>query len=172
MEVSEKFCPVCKNKNEGNATLCIFCGAFIEHNPADIISTINVESQTKWPEEFAKSLSKETSVPNGKVAIYAIGRPKPFYLQIKKELVLGRKAEETSETFLDLSDLDGLNMGVSRRHLTIHKTNAGYEALDLSSTNGSWLNNERLIPGKFYPLKSGSLLNLGRLRLLVVYHSV
>jgi len=41
--------------------------------------------------------------------------------------------------------------------------------LDLGSANGTWLNDERLLPYKSYPLASGSHLRLGRMRLFVLY---
>jgi len=123
---------------------------------------------TKIPDE----LIDNTLIPEGGIAIYAAGTSKPFYLQLKKEIVIGRKLEETSETFLDLSELDGFNMGLSRRHAMIRRAEVGYEIIDLSSTNGSWLNEERLIPEKPYQLKNGAQVRIGRLRLLVIYHSV
>jgi pSer/pThr/pTyr-binding forkhead associated (FHA) protein len=123
---------------------------------------------TKIPDE----LIDNTLIPEGGIAIYAAGTSKPFYLQLKKEIVIGRKLEETPETFLDLSELDGFNMGLSRRHAMIRRAEVGYEIIDLSSTNGSWLNEERLIPEKPYQLKNGAQVRVGRLRLLVIYHSV
>jgi hypothetical protein len=106
------------------------------------------------------------------IAIYVSGTSKPFYLHLGKEIVIGRRSKETSETFLDLSELDGYNMGLSRRHAMIRRAKTGYEIIDLSSTNGTWLNKKRLVPEKPYPLKNGAQVRVGRLRLLIIYHSV
>jgi len=110
-------------------------------------------------------------IPDDGIAIYAAGTLKPYYLHIKKEFVIGRKANESPETFLDLSELDGYNMGISRRHAMIRRTESGYAIIDLSSTNGTWLNDERLIPNKPYQLENDSQLRIGRLRLLVIYRT-
>jgi pSer/pThr/pTyr-binding forkhead associated (FHA) protein len=42
--------------------------------------------------------------------------------------------------------------------------------VDLGSRNGSWLNGERLVPNKPYPLASGAELRIGKMRLVIVYH--
>jgi pSer/pThr/pTyr-binding forkhead associated (FHA) protein len=44
--------------------------------------------------------------------------------------------------------------------------------MDLSSTNGTWLNDERLIPHKPYPLTSGSQLRLGRMRFVILFRTL
>ena len=75
----------------------------------------------------------------------------------------------TSEALFDLAPLGGYHLGLSRRHAVIWRNQHGYEVLDLGSVNGTWLNDERLIPHKPYPLASGSHLRVGRMRLLVVY---
>jgi pSer/pThr/pTyr-binding forkhead associated (FHA) protein len=93
-------------------------------------------------------------------------------VHIYKELVIGRPSEATLEATLDLSDLNAAQMGVSRRHAKIRRTESGFEVIDLSSRNGTWLNAERLVPNKPYPFASGSQLRLGQMRLLVFYHPV
>ena len=52
----------------------------------------------------------------------------------------------------------------------IRRTDEGYVLIDLASTNGSWLNDDRLAPNKPYPLPSGSQLRFGRMRLLILYN--
>jgi len=41
--------------------------------------------------------------------------------------------------------------------------------MDLESSNGSWLENQRLIPKQPYPLESGDRIRIGRLNMLVFY---
>ena len=108
-------------------------------------------------------------IPQGGIGIYVAGALKPYYLDMDKDLIVGRKLEAASEAILDLSDLDGFNLGLSRRHAMLRRTESSYELTDLSSTNGTWLNNERLAPNKPYPFASGSQLRLGRMRLFVLY---
>jgi pSer/pThr/pTyr-binding forkhead associated (FHA) protein len=118
----------------------------------------------------------DSSIPEGTIAIYAEGMSKPVYLKIEKELILGRKGldvdDSSNGSILNLSELGGYQMGISRQHAMIRRAETRYELIDLASTNGSWLNDERLIPNNPYPLANGSQLRFGRMRLLVLYHSV
>jgi pSer/pThr/pTyr-binding forkhead associated (FHA) protein len=43
------------------------------------------------------------------------------------------------------------------------------ELIDLGSVNGTWLNDERLRANIPYPLESGELIGLGKLRLQVFW---
>ena len=174
MELKEKFCPVCKNKNDRDAFFCIHCGSsFDQHYSEAPATTRNTELSDTILAEIRNPPVDKTLIPEDGVAVYVVGTSKPVYLRFDKELVFGRKADETSEgNILDLSELGGYAMGVSRRHALIRRGEAGYELIDLASTNGSWLNEQRLSPNKPYPLASGSQLRFGRMRLLILYHSV
>ena len=141
----------------------------------DGIST-NMARTTKDTGDLAIDLSKipdsfidRSLIPEDGIAIYAAGTLKPYYLHIPGEYIIGRKDDEKLEHFLDLSEIDGYNMGVSRRHLMIRNIENGYEITDLASTNGTWMNEERLVPNKPYLLMNGAQVRLGRLRLLVTY---
>ena len=174
MNASGKFCPICKNKNPLTATVCKYCGTLLEDDLTNIVETTkNTGGQTKVPVENVGSVFDIALIPEGGIAIYAGGALKPQYLHMDKELVIGRQAAEVaSESFLDLSDLDAFNNGLSRRHAMIRRAEFGFEIIDLGSTNGSWLNSERLVPNKSYPLASGSQLRLGRMRLYVMFRPV
>jgi pSer/pThr/pTyr-binding forkhead associated (FHA) protein len=173
LETNEKFCPVCKNKNERYAVFCKHCGALLGYHPWDSsATTVNTDALEKGT-KIAESLIDEALIPEDNIAIFAAGASKPIYLHVEEKLVFGRKSDQTFEAaLLDLTELGGYQMGISRRHAVIQKLEKGYEVTDLGSTNGSWLNDERLVPFKPYPLASGSQLRFGRMRLLVLYHPV
>ena len=172
LETLEKFCPICKNKNDRNAFVCIHCGASLEEHPTGIAKTTrNTGGIFIDSGNIPTTVIDNGLIPEGGVAIYAAGTLKPFYLRIDKEMIIGRKVGDTPENFLDLSELDGFNMGLSRRHAMIRKAEVGYEVIDLSSTNGTWLNDERLVPDKPYQIMNGAQLRVGRLKLLVIYHA-
>jgi pSer/pThr/pTyr-binding forkhead associated (FHA) protein len=60
-------------------------------------------------------------------------------------------------------------MGVSRSHAMIKAVEDKYVLTDLHSANGTWLNGERLLPDKPHDLPSGAVIQLGRLKLVVIY---
>jgi pSer/pThr/pTyr-binding forkhead associated (FHA) protein len=127
--------------------------------------------QVKDTDNLEEFLIDESLIPTGGIAIYVVGTENPVFRSTDREFVIGRKMEETSEPFLDLSNLGGYLLGLSRRHATIRRADSGYEVIDLASTNGTWLNGERLTPHQPYPLPSGSQLRLGRMRFFVLYRA-
>ena len=175
LDVLGKFCPICKHKNERTALVCGYCGALLDEAFTSVAATTkNTGEPSNLPVENFGSYINVALIPEGGIGIYATGTEKPYYLHMDKGLVIGRKMEATSvsESFLDLSLLDGYNVGLSRRHAIIRRAESGFEVIDLSSTNGTWLNEERLIPNKPYPFASGAQLRLSRMRLFVVYQIV
>lgn len=168
MEISSRFCPVCKNKNDREAIICVHCGASLETYIPESATTrsTDVQTITKMPGDW---LYDEAVVPAGSIAIYVEGASKPIFLSSEKEFILGRKVEETSAVMLDLSVLGGYHLGLSRLHAVIRRSEHGYEVMDLGSSNGTWLNDERLVPHKPYTLTNASQLRLARMRLFVVF---
>ncbi len=173
MDISAKYCPICKNKNDREAIVCVHCGASLEGYLTDATdATRTTEMQTKDTEKIRELLIDEAMVPVGGIALYVEGTSNPVFLYSGEEFVIGRKVDGTSESLLDLAPLGGYHLGLSRRHAMIRKTKHGYEVIDLSSSNGTWLNGERLIPNKSYPLATGSQLRLARMQFLVLYRPV
>ncbi|HXQ33000.1 MAG TPA: FHA domain-containing protein [Anaerolineales bacterium] len=175
MDIFEKFCPVCKQKNDLEALVCMRCGSALETyamNETEITRTTEV--QTRVVERMGELLINEALTPVGGIAMYLAGTSDPVFLSSEKEFVIGRKVEEegTTEAFLDLAKLGGYQMGLSKRHAMIRREVNGYEVIDLSSRNGTWLNDDQLIPNKPYSLASGSQLRLARMRLFVLYRTV
>jgi hypothetical protein len=170
LDISAKFCPVCKNKNDRDAIICVHCGASLETFYPESATTRTTDVQTTFTGKVGEWLYDESAVPAGSIAIYVEGAPKPIFLSSEKEIIVGRKVEETSQVILDLSTLGGYHLGLSRLHAVIRRAEHGYEIMDFGSSNGTWLNDERLIPHRPYPLTNGSQLRLARMRLFIVYH--
>ena len=175
MDIFEKFCPVCKQKNELEAIVCVRCGTQLETYAMDEIGvTRTTEVQTRVVERMGELLINEALTPVGGIAMYLAGTSDPVFLSSEKEFFIGRKAGEDGITgaFLDLAIWGGYQLGLSKRHAMIRRTEHGYEVIDLSSRNGTWLNDDQLVPDKPYPLASGSQLRLAKMRLFVLYRPV
>jgi len=125
-------------------------------------------------ERMGEMLINEALTPVGGIAMYLAGTSEPVLLSSEKEFVIGRKVEDGGKTegFLDLAKFGAYQMGLSKQHAMIRRTEHGYDVIDLSSRNGTWLNEQQLMPGRPYPLTSGSQLRLARMRLLVLYRPV
>jgi len=170
MNVSERLCPVCKGKNEMEAIVCGHCGATLDDPFADPgAKTKTSDMPALDPERFRGWSIDEAAVPEGGIAVYLEGVFNPAYIDLKGEFVIGRNVDAAAEDLLDLAPFGGYHLGLSRRHAVIRRTENGYEVLDLGSVNGTFLNDERLIPHESYSLPSGSHLRLGSMRLIVLY---
>ena len=175
MNLFDKFCPVCKRKNDRDAILCVHCGTSLDSYPMNETGMTRTTDMTARVEErVGELLIDESVIPIGGIAVYLAGTSDPVYLSSGQEFVIGRKVgeEEVGDDFLDLAKWGGYQLGLSKRHAMVRRVDQGYEAMDLSSRNGSWLNDDQLIPEKPYPFASGSLFRLAKMRLLVVYRPI
>lgn len=64
---------------------------------------------------------------------------------------------------LDLSDYDGFERGVSRRHATVQVFDEGVFMVDQHSSNGTWLGEQPLAAGYAYPLPREATVRFGQL---------
>jgi hypothetical protein len=174
MSILENVCPACTHKNDLEAVVCGHCGVALDDpfmDPGAKTKTTDMpalvpHSRGDEPKDWSFAAA---TIPAHGIAMYVEGASGPAYIDASGEVVIGRKAEGTSEGLLDLAPFGGYHLGLSRRHAVIRRTEHGYEVLDLGSVNGTWLNDERLVPHKAYPLTSGSHLRLGSMRLFVLY---
>ncbi len=167
----EKFCPVCKYKNKSDATVCIYCGAKLDQAEDGPTTTRNVEVNTgPLAKAIRESIPPALKPPQDGIAIYSLTSDHPITVQQADQFILGRRMTgEMDESFFDLRPFGAYENGVSRRHAMIRRVEDGYEIVDLGSTNGTWLNNQRIVPNRPYPLDPGVKVNLGRLQLFVMF---
>lgn len=81
--------------------------------------------------------------------------------------VIGRSDAKSSYIpDVDLAECDALEKGVSRRHAALVRFKESTACLlDLDSSNGTFLNGDRLKPNQPYPLNDGDQIRLGTLTL-------
>jgi pSer/pThr/pTyr-binding forkhead associated (FHA) protein len=167
-----KFCPACQLLNEASATECIYCGVPFEKDLGTAVSTTRqtkVDKAALSPEAQALLQNAERDIPENGLAIYLADHERPFDVRTDDDILVGRKTEDTSAKMVDLTPFHAFNMGISRRHVRIQRIGNRYQVTDLYSTNGTWLNGERLAPDMPMPLPNAAQLRLGKLRLYVVY---
>ena len=85
-------------------------------------------------------------------------------LDIKNPIWVGRADPDIQYwPQLDLTDDGGAEMGVSRRHALTQKEDQGLVLIDKSSVNGTWIDRERLVPDRAYPLAQATQVRFGHL---------
>ena len=169
--IGSKFCPFCKMKIQVEATICEHCGRSLISGSDNHPTTEDVKEESKYFDKGLKEKIEQVSkeAPTEGIAIYILDRSQPIEIRREDEFFIGRITEQTNEKVVDLTPYNGYDLGVSRRHLMIRRAGKGYHAIDLFSTNGSWVNELTLMPQQPFPLKSGSQIRLGRMRIFIVF---
>jgi DNA-binding response OmpR family regulator len=107
-----------------------------------------------------------TEMRQDTLIVFVDNEREPITLMVQPTLTMGRQNPSgTGRTHIDLDPYKAYDKGVSRVHMTIRRNNTTFEVEDMNSANGSYLNNEQLSPGKFYPVKNADELRLGNMRL-------
>jgi hypothetical protein len=163
-----EFCPNCKLRNVPGAIICEFCGTVLNGPPQETGRTTDKLEEEAPPVDRKINPFNLSLVPSAGLGIY-LENTVPITVMYSDEATLGRRAEGTGGLIVDLAPFGAIQAGVSRRHAMIRRAGEGYELVDLESTNGTWIDREKLEPNKPYPLRSGAIVRLGRLNLLVFY---
>lgn len=166
-----KFCPVCKLSNEPGAVICVYCGASLDKSPTGPPTTQQVKGPRVAASEKTRQPAPEMAIPDKGLALYITGSVKPIAIRTEDEFLIGRLGDDPSEPLVDLAEVEGFTLGISRRHVMIRAAGEGYEIIDLNSKNGTWLDGKRLVPNQPYALPSGARLLLGRMDFIVMYQS-
>ncbi len=138
-------CKECQMENIEGALFCGECGAKLEE-----------------PELV------ETNAEAGGKIVLASPEGTTLDLPSKDEIVIGRE-DPISQVFpdVDLTDMGGLEKGVSRKHAIIHHIGADYTVEDMGSTNGTFINRKRIQPHAPEALKPGDEIRFGKVTLSV-----
>ena len=153
-------CPFCSSTYPDNTLFCEECGSYLAPGNAQATDPLSGE-----PDVHAGST---TGGQPPKALVLAIEEGNRIELPLSKEVVLGR-LDPGRAIFpdIDLSNEEGIDKGVSRRHARISRRENQVFVEDLNSLNGTYLNAVRLVPELPYPIKDGDQVQLGRLVLKV-----
>ena len=88
-------------------------------------------------------------------------------LEIVDDMVIGRGTKSLERPDLDLTPLNALALGVSRRHARLRPTPHHLYLIDLGSSNGTLVNGLPLGQSKAHSLAEGDHLSLGKLNMSV-----
>lgn len=159
-------CPHCHTKTRPREVFCYNCGQILK-SELGIVETKQFKSATS--ELYTNDFFGSESI------LVLSSRSVPRHLEMRpqrhrRELILGRKGEaESVAPDIDLSSLQASDLGVSRVHLAIvyDAASTTIQAYDLGSSNGTFLNGQKLHPNERRVLRHGDELRLARLTLKV-----
>ena len=165
----QKFCPVCKLANDADASICKHCGASLMRGATEAPTTRQVGKEFELTEALKEQITRAYPPPAKGLLLFLLNSSEPIALFVEQEFILGRGGALNTKPIFDLSEFNAFAMGVSRSHAMIKAVGDKYVLMDLNSSNGTWLNGERLLPHREHDLPNQGVIQLGRLQLLVIY---
>ncbi len=165
-----KVCPACHHENLAKALACRKCGHLLLPEPPKEaptsrlleVSTRKVKQEEAPPMPPADQGTK-TFGENAELLLeFPEGVSQVVLLSDGAEVTIGRVDRFTSVLpTINLTHLRAWEKGVSRLHVAIHRTGENLYVVDLDSTNGTFLNGERIPSHKPQLLHHGDRIRLG-----------
>lgn len=165
-------CPACGTFNLSLARSCVQCGADLPATDSqyDTPSTVPMRRQ---PQTIPVERETPSRLPPEATALLQFLPSGACHtVDIREPLVLGRSTNTTAESILDLTGLNALAHGVSRRHCLLQRRGEYLSIMDLGSVNGTFLNDLKLMPYVDYVVSHGDHLILGTLHFAIFFGDV
>jgi pSer/pThr/pTyr-binding forkhead associated (FHA) protein len=93
----------------------------------------------------------------------------PIYTKLTHRIIIGRADENACDVDINVASYDAAQKGVSRRHAALELVNKILVVSDLNSTNGTFINGQRIPRGNRRVVRDGDELLLGDLLIYVFY---
>lgn len=158
-------CAYCGYKNRAGTFFCEDCGQDLTSNiPVPTLPTrefanrdeTNLVAKATWG---TASLSRTSSI-----VMHIRDVAEPIVLDFQDSVILGRTDDSsTRRPEVDLTPYGALEMGVSRLHASIERSDDVLTLVDMGSSNGTHLNGQRLLSDQPRVLRDGDEIRLGKL---------
>ncbi len=165
-KTSKIICPSCGAENLPGTLFCIQCGTYLPSGGPLRTEPLPEQEEGRAARPRQEAEGEEVWALNIEVEVLNTGRK--VLLSADREILVGRlDAAHGIFPELDMTTDGGLEQGVSRRHARIYTREGTCFVEDLDSTNGTFLNEERITPYLPYAFRDGDLLMFGTMRLKV-----
>lgn len=170
-------CPSCGAQLEAGSNFCDMCGATVgapaaaqapvaAPPPPAPVPAPQPEPAAPAPQPPAAQPPPAPSIAAvpGKLVVQGTNATLPFPAG-KTEIFVGRE-DPVSGVFpeIDLTDHGGDEGGVSRKHARIFVQGDQVYIEDLNSTNYTYVNQQKIVPGQSQPLNDGDEVRFGRVK--------
>jgi pSer/pThr/pTyr-binding forkhead associated (FHA) protein len=149
-------CLFCHSVFPENTLFCEECGSYLPPGDGEATAPLTSPVEVKGGRGAYKTL------------ILCVRDGGCIELPLSREVIIGRlDAGRSVFPDVDLTNEQGIEKGLSRRHARISLREGQVILEDLHSLNGTFLNTSRLVPDVAYPLRDGDQVQLGKLVLTV-----
>lgn len=158
-------CTNCGELNREGELFCNTCGLGLTSgtNAQATISTRRIKPNVE--DSAAKATWGAARFENGtSIIIHIRDVDKPLRIDPTQRLIFGRSdAQSTSHPDIDLASYGAVEKGVSRQHAALEVNEDTLMLIDIGSSNGTYLNGQRLLPNQPRVLRDGDEVRLGKL---------
>lgn len=164
-------CPSCEAENLPGTLFCVQCGTYLPSGGPLRTEPLPEQGEDRPAQPRKKGQVGETQERALNIEVEVLSTGRNVMLSADREILVGRlDAAHGIFPELDMTADGGLEHGVSRRHARIYTRDGTCFVEDLDSTNGTFLNDERITPYLPYAFRDGDLLMFGTMRLKVHIH--
>jgi hypothetical protein len=158
-------CTNCKHPNREGTLFCENCGYSIT-DAAIGNATVPTRRIDNDPDDATARATWGSArlTTNSTIIVHIRGAKDPMVLTPNKRTIFGRSdANSTVNPDIDLTPHGAVDMGVSRQHAAIEVSEETVMLLDVGSSNGTFLNGQRLLPNQQRVLRDGDEVRFGKL---------
>jgi hypothetical protein len=158
-----KTCPYCAHVNREGVFFCEECGHPFVGSTEKLATTQLVQpDQVGYDGRMTWGTARFDH--DSSVVIRVRDDTNSIILTPADEIVIGRAdAKDDGNPDLDLAPFGAAEQGVSRRHAAMRRGEDTLTLVDFGSTNGTYLNGQRLIPNQPRVLRDGDEIRVARL---------
>lgn len=157
IQTSQSFCPYC-----GSPQLALLSSRTTSHIPELPSASAGIPNK----------VIQLTRIYADIIVFQVAGYEQPVLVKLNRgQITVGRHSTGELPPALDLNPYNGGVLGVSRQHAVITRAEKSYTIKDIGSTNGTWLNDQRLTPQQVYPLASGDILRFAQVAISVYFRN-
>lgn len=155
-------CPYCGRVSRAGALVCEHCGHSLYGVDAQVTRRMTEHGLASRAEALERGMSRFSE--GALVVLRVLDAPEPLVFQPTKPVVLGRVSPSSPRRpDIDLRPYRAYEKGVSCYHATIYVYEQDLVIADLGSTNGTYLNGQRLVPHQRQVLHDGDEIRLSGL---------
>jgi hypothetical protein len=163
-------CKRCKfAENRDDARFCAQCGAPLSATAPRPTGSLYIPRSTG---RLAVRNKHVGQLGPNEIAVYVADYDDPLIVSVTHETILGRVNRVPSLTpqpAIDFTAFQAVERGVSRAHAALRRFEDGIAVVDLDSTNGTWVNTQRLPPQTPVLLQNADKVSLAKLTLYIYF---
>lgn len=157
-------CDQCGHSNREGFLYCDKCGSRLVTADEGVNSTRQLDEAARASLSAKATWGTARLNPYSEVMLHIVDSKDPIKLKVIKHSVIGRMDDGSqNQPDVNLAPYSGLEKGVSRNHAVIERNEDTLMIMDMQSSNGTYLNGQRLVPHQPRVLRDGDEIRFGRL---------